>query len=242
MCSSEREHKFALRAKRRKSQTLTSQGWGGKMSDAFATGRKQKREALLDDVAKIAPVPQASGAKSEELGTLSPEAVITLRTIGMVKLKPCTKVGGSEGEPVTEMIALQRLAYLEKVFTDANVPTAAVSFFPAGRAARDGNGCRASSRWRFNSAIRQAERVPGRTVDRALMHERCERLYDSVSSGRRSDGAVIADARAICVYATDVAIETATICEHFAGNAGRHTRMSSAVCCAPSASLACTRR
>jgi hypothetical protein len=212
------------------------------MGDACASGRKQKREALLDDVDKIAPVPQASGAKSEELGTLSPDAVITLRTMGMVKLKSCTKVGGSEGKPVTEMIALEQLAYLEKVFTDANVPTAAISFFPAGRAARDGNGFRVSSRWRFNSAIRQAERVPGRTVERALMAERCERLYNSVSSGRRSDGAVIADVRAICVYATDVAIETATMCEHVAGNTGRHTRMSSAVCCAPSASLAFTRR
>jgi len=57
---------------------------------------------------------------------------------------------------------------------------------------------------------------------RALMHERYDRLYDSVSAGNLPDGADIADVRAICVYATDVAIETATMAYHFAGNTGLH--------------------
>jgi hypothetical protein len=202
------------------------------MGDAFPGDRKQEREALLDDVDKIAPVVQASGAKSEELGTLSREAVIALRTMGMVKLKPGTKMGGSEADPVTEMMVLEQVAYREKVFTDANVPTAAIS-------TRGRNGFRVSARWRFNSGIRHAERVPGGTVERALMHERYERLYDSVSSGRLSDGAAIADLRAVCVYATDVAIETAAMCDHVAGGTGPHTRMSS---CATSTSLAFTGR
>jgi hypothetical protein len=209
------------------------------MGDAFPSDRKQGREALLDDVDKIAPVVQASGAKSEELGTLSREAVIALRTMGMVKLKPGTKMGGSEADPVTEMMVLEQVAYREKVFTDANVPTVTISFFPAGPAARGRNGFRVSARWRFNSGIRHAERVPGGTVERALMHERYERLYDSVSSGRLSDGAAIADLRAVCVYATDVAIETAAMCDHVAGGTGPHTRMSS---CATSTSLAFTGR
>jgi hypothetical protein len=204
------------------------------MADAFPSDRKQKREALLDDVDKIAPVAQASGAKSEELGTLSPEAVICVT--GMVKLEPCAKMSSSEADPVTEMMVLEEVASLEKVCTDANVPMAAISFFPAGPAARGRNGLRVSTRWRFNSGIRHAERVP---VERALMHERYQRLYDSVSSGRRSDRAAIADVRAACAYATDVAIEAATMCDHVAGNTGRHTRMSS---CATSTSLAFTRR
>jgi hypothetical protein len=162
--------------------------------------------------------------------------------MGMVKLKPCTEMGGSEADPVTEMMMLEQLAYLEKVFTDANVPTAAISFFPAGRAARDRNSFRVSARRRFNCGIRHAQCVPGGTVERALMHERYERPYDSVSSGGLPDGAAIADVRAICVYATDDATETATMCDHVAGNTRRHTRMSSAVCCATSTSLAFTRR
>jgi alkylation response protein AidB-like acyl-CoA dehydrogenase len=57
---------------------------------------------------------------------------------------------------------------------------------------------------------------------RALMHERYDQLYDNVSNGSLPDGADIADVRAICVHATDVAIETATTCYHFAGNTGLH--------------------
>ena len=48
------------------------------MSDAVPNDRKQKGEALVNDVDKIAPVLLASGAKSEELGTLSPDAVTAL--------------------------------------------------------------------------------------------------------------------------------------------------------------------
>src|SRR5262249_14603725 len=67
-----------------------SQGWGGKMSDAGPSDRKQKGETLLNDVDKIAPVLLASGAKREELSTRSPDAVTALRTLGMGNLKHCT--------------------------------------------------------------------------------------------------------------------------------------------------------
>jgi indole-3-acetate monooxygenase len=354
------------------------------MSDTRPSDQKQKRETLLNTVDKIAPVLRASGATSEELGTLSPEAVTALRTTGIFKLKLCAEMGGAEADPVTEMMVLEQLAYhdltsgwctmvgataiaslgtflpqsgLAKVFADGHVPTAAISFFPAGRAVRDGNGFRVSGRWRFNSGIRHAEWVLGGTVvegteagnggrpivmfsafpirdvvihdnwgdvvglrgtgscdfsvddhalpadltfvwdllkpkplrggpsylfppfsyvakehgsvaigaarraldelislatttrgtfrssrlderqvvhrliaeadlklraARALMHERYDRLYDTVGSGALPDGAAIADVRAICVYATDIAVETATMCYHFAGNTGLH--------------------
>jgi alkylation response protein AidB-like acyl-CoA dehydrogenase len=293
-------------------------------------------------------------------------------------------MGGAEADPVTEMLVLEALAYddltsgwctmvgataiaslgtflppsgLQKVFKNGHIPTAAISFFPAGRAVRDGKGYRVNGRWRFNSGIRHAEWVLGGTVvegseaenggrpivmfsafpikdvtihdnwggvvglrgtgscdfsvenyhlpedltfvwdllkpkprrggpsylfppfsyvakehgsvaigaarraldeliglatttrgtfrssrlderqvvhrfiaeadlklraARALMHERYDQLYDSVSNGSLPDGAAIADVRAICVHATDVAIETATMCYHFAGNTGLH--------------------
>jgi indole-3-acetate monooxygenase len=56
----------------------------------------------------------------------------------------------------------------------------------------------------------------------ALMHERYDQLYQKVSAGCPPDGADIADVRAICVHATDVAINVATMAYHFAGNTGLH--------------------
>jgi alkylation response protein AidB-like acyl-CoA dehydrogenase len=245
-------------------------------------------------------------------------------------------------------------AGLAHVFRNDRIPTASISFFPAGRARRDGYGYRVSGRWRFNSGIRHAEWVIGGTViedakpgeppvmfsafpakdvtlydnwggvvglkgtgsvdcsvenhflprelgfvwdllkpapvrggpsylfppfayvakehgsvaiggarraldelikiatstrgtfrasklderqivhrfvaeadlklraARALMHERYDALYDKVAGGNLPDGADIADVRAICVHATDVAIWVATNCYHFAGNTGLH--------------------
>ena len=121
------------------------------MSDAGPSDRKQKGETLLNDVDKIAPVLLASGAKREELSTRSPDAVTALRTLGMGNLKHCTEIGGSEVDPVSEMMVLEQFAYrdlanaagvaslgtflpqcaLEKALTGGNVPTAAISFFPA---------------------------------------------------------------------------------------------------------------
>jgi alkylation response protein AidB-like acyl-CoA dehydrogenase len=57
---------------------------------------------------------------------------------------------------------------------------------------------------------------------RALLHERYQQLYDIAGAGKIPDGAAIADVRAAAVYATDIAIETATQAYHFAGNTGLH--------------------
>ncbi len=336
---------------------------------------------LLEQVAAIGDTLKASGPSSEELGTLAPEAVTALRESGMFRLKLCSEMGGAEADPVTEMKVLEGLAYndltsgwctmvgataiaslgtflkggaLERVFGNGEIPTASISFFPAGRARKDGDGYRVSGRWRFNSGIRHAEWVVGGTViedasqgeapvrfftfpqkdvtlydnwggvtglkgtgscdcsledyyvpadqtfvwdllepepvrggpsflfppfayvakehgsvaiggarraldelitiatttrgafrasklderavvhrfiaeadlklraARALMHERYEVLYDKVKAGNKPDGADIADVRAICVHATDVAISVATMAYHFAGNTGLH--------------------
>jgi hypothetical protein len=110
---------------------------------------------------------------------------------GMFRLKLAAEMGGAEADPVTEMLVLEGLAYhdltsgwctmvgataiaslgtflppagLEKVFTNGSIPTAAIPFFPAGRAVRDGDGYRVNARWRFNSGIRHAEWVLGGTV------------------------------------------------------------------------------
>ena len=353
------------------------------MIKEFPKEPEAKRKMLLDAVGSIAPTLTASGPKSEELGTLAPEAVSALRDAGMFRLKLPQEVGGAEADPLTEMLVLEELAYhdltsgwctmvgataiaslgiflpkssLGRVFKDGQIPTAAISFFPAGQAVRENGGYRVSGRWRFNSGIHHAEWVVGGTVvqntdngnggpivmfsafpakdvtlydnwggvtglrgtgscdfsvqdyhlpedqtfiwdllkpeprrggpsyrlppfsyvakehgsvalgaarraldelvriatttrgtfrssklderqvvhrfigeadlklraARALMHERYGQLWRKVNAGEKPDGPDIADVRAICVYATDVAIEIATMAYHFAGNTGLH--------------------
>jgi alkylation response protein AidB-like acyl-CoA dehydrogenase len=354
------------------------------MIKEFPKDQAAKRALLLDAVAGIGETLRASGPKSEELGTLAPEAVKALRDSGMFRLKLAHEMGGAEADPVTEMLVLENLAYhdftsawctmvgatgiaslgtfltpagLARVFKDGVIPTASISFFPAGRAVRESDGYRVSGRWRFNSGIRHAEWVLGGTIvegteaenggrplvifsafpakdvtlhnnwggvvglrgtgsedfsvenyrlpkdltfvwdllkpkpvrggvsylfppfsyvakehgsvaigaarraldelitiatttrgtfrasklderqvvhraiaeadlklraARALMHERYQALYDKVKAGHLPDGADIADVRAICVHATDVAIGVATMAYHFAGNTGLH--------------------
>ncbi len=354
------------------------------MLATFPRERAAKRQALLAEVERIAPVLRASGAKSEELATLAPEAVTALREAGLFQLKLPAVTGGAEADPVTEMMVLEALAYhdftsawctmvgatgvaslgaflsqagLDRVFGSGRIPTASISFFPAGRATRSKGGYRLSGRWRFNSGIRHAEWVIGGTIvkgtekenggrpvvmfavipasdvtlydnwndvvglkgtgscdcsvenyelpehlsfvwdllkpkprrggpsyllppfsyvakehgsvaigaarraldeliniatttrgtfrssklderqvvhrqiaeadlkiraARALMHERYDQLYEKVSAGEPAEGSDIADVRAICVHATDVAISVATTAFHFAGNTGLH--------------------
>lgn len=158
------------------------------MSVEFPKETAAKRAMLLAKVEEIAPTLRASGGKSEELGTLAPEAVKALRDGGLFRLKLCAELGGAEADPLTEMLVLENLAYhdftsawctmvgatslsalgmflspaaLARVFKDGHVPTASISVFPAGRATPDGDGYRVSGRWRFNSGIRHAEWVLG---------------------------------------------------------------------------------
>ncbi|MGA3137675.1 MAG: acyl-CoA dehydrogenase family protein [Xanthobacteraceae bacterium] len=153
--------------------------------------QESKRNDLLARVEGIAQVLEASSGKSEEIATLAPEAVAALRDAGLFQLKLPEAVGGLEADPVTEMLVLEAIAYhdftsgwctmvgatgvgslgaflpqagLDRVFAGGRIPTAAISFFPAGRAVREGGGYRVSGRWRFNSGIRHSEWVLGGTV------------------------------------------------------------------------------
>ena len=55
-------------------------------------------------------------------------------------------------------------AELDQVFDKGHIPTASISFFPAGRAVREKGGYRLNGRWRFNSGIQHSEWVLGGTV------------------------------------------------------------------------------
>lgn len=155
------------------------------------TDRHAKRELLLARVQQISKTLRESGPKSEELATLAPEAVQALRSAGLFTLKLPAAVGGFEADPVTEMLVLEQIAYndftsgwctmvgatgaaslgaflpqagLDKVFRNGQIPTAAISFFPAGRAVREKGGYRLNGRWRFNSGIHHSEWVLGGTI------------------------------------------------------------------------------
>ena len=161
------------------------------MIKTFPKDRAANRALLLKAIDGIADTLRSSGPRSEELGTLAPEAVKALRDSGMFRLKLANEMGGAEADPVTEMLVLENLAYhdlssgwctmvgataiaslgtfltpsgLAKVFTGETIPTASISFFPAGRGVREGDGYRISGRWRFNSGIRHAEWVLGGTI------------------------------------------------------------------------------
>ena len=161
------------------------------MTVTFPSNPEEKREYLLDAVERIGPTLRESGAKSEELGKLAPEAVNAIREAGLFRLKLTAEMGGAEADPITEMMVLERLAYhdltsgwctmvgatgiaslgtflpeagLARVFKDGNIPTASISFFPAGRATRVDGGFRVNGRWRFNSGISHSEWVIGGTI------------------------------------------------------------------------------
>ena len=161
------------------------------MIKAFPKDRLEKRKMLLDAVDGIADTLRASGAKSEELGTLAPEAVNALREAGLFRLKLAEEMGGAEADPVTEMMVIERLGYhdlasgwctmigatsigslgsflpqagIDRVFANGHIPTASFSFFPGGRAKPEGDGYRVNGRWRFNSGILHAEWSIGGTV------------------------------------------------------------------------------
>jgi indole-3-acetate monooxygenase len=161
------------------------------MIKEFPREREAKRTFLLEAVEHIGPTLQASGAKSEELTTLAPEAVQALREAGMFRLKLPAVVGGAEADPLTEMLVLEAIAYhdftsawctmvgatgiaslgaflpqagLDIVFANGQIPTASISFFPAGCAVREPSGYRLNGRWRFNSGIRHSEWVVGGTI------------------------------------------------------------------------------
>jgi len=302
----------------------------------------------------------------------------------LFSLKLNTALGGAEVDPLTEMMVFEAIAYhdftsgwcamvgatsvasmgsflpqsgLDRVFAGGHIPTASISFYPGGRAVREGDGYRVNGRWRFNSGIKHAEwsiggaRIEGseaensgrpiviyavfpkkditlydnwggvtglrgtgscdfsvenyylpkemtfawdllkpqplrggrsylfppfsyvakehgpvaigaarRALDelitlatttrgtfrasklderqvvhrfigqtdlkiravRALLHERYAELFEDIGAGKIPDIAAIADVRAAAVYATDIAIETATQVFHFAGNTGLH--------------------
>src|SRR5499426_810963 len=81
------------------------------MTQPFPRERATKRKYLLDAVDSISQTLRVSSPRSEELGTLAPDAVDALVRTGMFRLKLTAEMGGAEADPVTEMLVLEGLAY-----------------------------------------------------------------------------------------------------------------------------------
>jgi indole-3-acetate monooxygenase len=73
----------------------------------------------------------------------------------------CTMVGTTG---IASLGTFLPQAGYEAVFAGGRIPTAAISFFPAGRAVRADGGFRLTGHWRFNSGIRHSEWFVGGTV------------------------------------------------------------------------------
>jgi alkylation response protein AidB-like acyl-CoA dehydrogenase len=157
----------------------------------FPSDVEAKRAYLLDAVGRIAETLRVSGPESEDAATLAPAAVAALRDHGLFRLKMPAELGGAEADALTEMLVLEEIAYhdltsgwctmvgatsvasigaflpdsgISKTFKDGHIPTASVSFFPAGLAKPQDDGYSVTGRWRFNSGIDHAEWVVGGAV------------------------------------------------------------------------------
>lgn len=159
--------------------------------DLFPSDSIAKRKMLLDAVEQIKATLIASADDSEQCATLSPTAVDALDASGILRLKLPASLDGAEADPVTQMEVIEALATIDtasawcamvgatsvailgaflpkpgvqRVFTNGEAPTAAISILPAGVAVAVDDGYRVNGRWRFCSGIRHAAWVSVGTV------------------------------------------------------------------------------
>ena len=150
----------------------------------FPRDRDEKRRVLLDAVASVRDTVAACSDESERLGTLAPAAVEAIREVGLFTLKLPQALDGAEADPVTQMEAIEELAYIDaaagwclmigataigrpgaflcddaiaKMFAGGRIPTAATATAISGEAIPVEGGYILTGRWPFASGVRHAE-------------------------------------------------------------------------------------
>ena len=150
----------------------------------FPRDRDEKRRVLLDAVASVRDTVAACSDESERLGTLAPAAVEAIREAGLFTLKLPQALDGAEADPVTQMEAIEELAYIDaaagwclmigataigrpgaflcddaiaKMFAGGRIPTAATATAISGEATPVEGGYILTGRWPFASGVRHAE-------------------------------------------------------------------------------------
>ena len=182
----------------------------------FPRDRQEKRRVLLDAVRSARDAVDACVDESERLGTLAPTAVEAIRKAGLFTLKLPMPLGGAEADPVTQMEAIEELAYIDaaagwclmigataigrpgaflcddaiaKMFAGGRIPTAATATAISGEAIPVEGGYILTGRWPFASGVRHAEwMVAGaRTPARDNTEETSLTLVYPVEKGKIHD-------------------------------------------------------
>ena len=141
------------------------------------------RATLLERVARIAPLLDASAADGERLRTLCPTAVDALHDAGLFRLWVPAEAGGYDVDLETQVTVMAAVAHADmsacwammigntvtgvmaarlpdagfaEVFSSDRMPVAAGSLKPDGRAAPTAGGFLVNGRWGFGSGIHHA--------------------------------------------------------------------------------------
>src|SRR5262247_1084311 len=152
----------------------------------FPTDREEKRQVLLEAVARVRDTLLAGADEAEATATLPPATVQALDDAGLLALKLPAVLGGAEADLVTQLEVLEAVSYIDtsagwctligaaaiaspgafladevlaQVFGGRHVPRVAGTFMPGGQAVPVDGGYRVSGRWAFASGIRHAQWV-----------------------------------------------------------------------------------
>ena len=79
----------------------------------FPPGREEKRQVLMNAVAKVREVLEAGADWAEEECTLPQASVDALYQSGLLALKLPAELGGAEADPVTQLEVIEALARID---------------------------------------------------------------------------------------------------------------------------------
>jgi alkylation response protein AidB-like acyl-CoA dehydrogenase len=154
------------------------------MLPKFPSDPAEKRQFLLDAVESVRDVVQAEAQESEDIGTLSKDAVNAIYDAGLFALKLPEIFGGAETDPVTQFEVLEAMASVDssagwcvmigatsigqpaafagdeavaEIFKGGVVPKGATVAMPAGKAKRVDGGYILNGRWPFASGVRHSQ-------------------------------------------------------------------------------------
>ena len=146
------------------------------------------RTAVLAAVERVADVLASAAGEAQTGGTLPERAWRALHDSGLFRLKAPRELGGLEADPVTQIEAFERTAYIDSsagwtlfvgagtlavisgwladaalpdFMIDGRLPRVTAGLVPSGKATRADGGYRLTGRWQFGSGCEHAEYFSG---------------------------------------------------------------------------------
>jgi len=83
------------------------------MIPTFPVDRAEKRQALLQAVARVCEILAADAEQSEVLRTLAPASVAALTESGLFAMKCPAELGGAQADPVTHIEVIEATSYVD---------------------------------------------------------------------------------------------------------------------------------